>query len=131
MRPLYDIRFAIVPFLLITACGPLDQQTTPREIKDGTPASEFAASCLVDMYDAQNKLVALCSGAVIALNVILIAGHCVAGFDHHKIICPYLNNLTVNGIGEPHPNYHINGHGLAADVDDIGLIYLSLAVPME
>ena len=40
----------------------------------------FPAACLLDLFDAQNKLVALCSGAVIAPGVVLTAGHCVSGF---------------------------------------------------
>jgi secreted trypsin-like serine protease len=121
------------PVLLFAACGPetalSDDELTRADIKGGTPANDFPASCLIDIYDKNNKNVALCSGALIAPSAVLTAGHCVSGFDHYVVTCPY-RNQTAKGVGEQHPNYHVGPSGsISPTSDDIGLIYLDRRLP--
>src|SRR5262249_2169214 len=86
--------------LLFPACAAPDQFTAgddeihsdtkgPSEpIIGGTNASAFPEAVLVDM-SRNGKLVAACSGAMIAPKVVLTAGHCVAGFDGWRVTAPF------------------------------------------
>lgn len=117
--------------LTLAACGPDDRVSYMDEIKGGTPANEFPASCLIDIYDSENTLMALCSGALIAPGVVLTAGHCVSGFASFQVLCPYLDSTQYPGQGEAHPNYHAGkNRGVVGDSDDIGLVYLQTSIPM-
>ncbi len=137
MRPLsylYHCPLVFFSLLVFPACGELsptdDNQDVAREnIKAGTPATSYPPSCLVDIYDDHAKLIALCSGALIAPAVVLTAGHCTYGFSHFKVTCPYLSG-SATGTGETHPNYHPGTHTILPNSDDVGLVYLQARIAM-
>ncbi len=93
---------ALVTTALFAACAPagdeaggqsVDSTTSEGSrtamIKSGTSAKSYAESALVDLYQG-GQLFGWCSGSVIAPQVVLTAGHCVADIDSWQVrsSCP-------------------------------------------
>jgi hypothetical protein len=105
-----------------------DRVSSP--IIGGSEATAFKEAALIGM--ARNgRIVAACSGSIIAPRVALTAGHCVAGFDSWTVRAPFASSATVrasagetfdwrdDGSEQVNPNQH-----------DIGLIYLDTPITL-
>lgn len=88
--------FAVCVWL--AACGSTEgvatsdiKHVTP-EIVNGTEATDLASACIVNLQTPQGT--AMCSGALVAPNVVLTAGHCVAGVSRWSVKCPYARDAV-------------------------------------
>jgi V8-like Glu-specific endopeptidase len=104
---------------------PKEDGTNPAEIIAGTEATSHPEACVI-AFDGY-----VCSGSLIAPNVVLTAGHCVHGVSSWRVNCPYSRDTaTVTGsMGEAAPNYPNRDNPGRATIDnnagsDVGLIRL-------
>lgn len=93
-------------------------------IINGSTASAYTESALVNMSKS-GRVVAACSGSVIAPSVVLTAGHCVAGFDGWSLRAPFAQNQTASASSGETFDWKDNGsEQVDPNAHDIGLIYL-------
>ncbi len=121
--------------LALTACAAdeWEKDFTPAEATSGivgaTEATAHPEACVIS-FDGY-----ICSGTLIAPNVVLTAGHCVAGHSSWSVRCPYSRDTaTVTASrGEVPPNYPNLANPSASTIDDnlgsdIGLVRLDRAL---
>jgi len=103
---------------------------TGREpIIGGTPATGFPEAVLVDIQ--QNGQTTMgCSGTVIAPNVVLTAGHCVADGDGWNITAPYASGQTAHGSSSATFDWTQTDDDVSPDEHDVGLVFLDAPISL-
>lgn len=95
----------------------------------GKPATAYKEAVLVDMYQG-GQMAAACSGALIAPNVVLTAGHCVHGFDGWKITAPFAGNQTAESSKGLTKDWTNDEEYVDPNMHDVGLIVLDSSITL-
>jgi hypothetical protein len=98
-----------------------EQVQTP--IVGGSKAAAYPEATLLEM-SAQGVVKGYCSGAVIAPQVVLTAGHCVAGFTGWSVSAPFLSQTAKASSGEVFDYKDDGSKAVNRDQHDVGLVYL-------
>jgi hypothetical protein len=124
-----------VALVALAGCAPvddplLDDPKITSEIVRGTEATSTPFACVISMNNG-----GLCSGALVAPNVVLTAGHCVAGSTRWSVRCPYASDTSTvtASVGEYAPTYPNRDDPSREWIDnnlgaDLGLLRLDRAL---
>lgn len=96
----------------------------------GKPATAYKEAVLVDMYQG-GQMAAACSGALIAPNVVLTAGHCVHGFDGWQITAPFAGNQTAKSSKGVTKDWTNDEEYVDPNMHDLGLIILDSKIALD
>ncbi|MGZ3449161.1 MAG: trypsin-like serine protease [Polyangiales bacterium] len=132
-------------FSTLAACtvarGDTDAQDDDENISSPTKAPIIGAStataypeaALIDMWSAGSSYANyMCSGAVIAPQVVLTAGHCVQGTVKWKITTPFAGKQTVTTTtGATYDWDGSSGESVNPNQHDIGLIFLPTPITLS
>jgi hypothetical protein len=100
-----------------------NKQPVSAPIVGGATASDYPESVLIEMSQ-QGVVKAGCSGAVIAPQVVLTAGHCVDTFTGWRVQAPFVNQSASASKAETF-DWKSDGSGKTdPSLHDIGLVYL-------
>ncbi len=103
--------------------------STSQDIKNGTAATAYPESVLVDLYQG-GQLNAYCSGSLIAPQVVLTAGHCVFQFNSWQIHAPYVNQSATASSGVTY-DWTNTSETVDPSMHDIGLIFLNTPITLS
>lgn len=128
------IYIALAPLLLgIVGCGASSATqvlmcsngvtSTARGIRNGDPAPSCASNSIAFIDSTISTGDYLCSGVLIRPNVVLTAGHCVAGGNHSMKVAVGKHPTITSTVQALHPQYQTNGYPTAGI--DVGLVFLS------
>lgn len=121
------------PFGCAAATTDPDERESQGEqsnaIIGGSPATNYKEAVLVNMLQG-GKVTSACSGALIAPNVVLTAGHCVYGFDGWEIIAPFAGNQKAKSSQGLTKDWKNDSHSVDPNQHDVGLIILSSAIDL-
>lgn len=102
-----------------------ERVTSP--IVGGSTASAYPESVLVEMLQ-QGALRAACSGTIIAPQVVLTAGHCVATFTGWRVEAPFLGQASTSSSAETFDWTSDGSENVNPSEHDLGLVYLDSAI---
>jgi V8-like Glu-specific endopeptidase len=92
-------------------------------IISGTTAHRYQEAALVNMLvDGRQR--ASCSGALIAPEVVLTAGHCVFGFNGWSITTPFAGGQKAMASDAATYDWEVSGEYVDPNYHDIGLVFL-------
>jgi hypothetical protein len=134
---LVGVGFAAALFACSSADGgqdlaEVDQNTRPTAtpIIGGSAATAYPEAAIVDMY-VNGSLQSACSGAVIAPQVLLTAGHCIEGFNGWRVKTPYASNQTANASGAAVYDWNTGGSEMVdPNLHDVGLVFLATPIKL-
>jgi hypothetical protein len=115
-----------------------DREGTPGEaigegaqdIIDGTQATSFPEAVQVDiLQNGQNTMG--CSGTLIAPQVVLTAGHCVADGDGWNIRAPYASGQTAHGSSSATYDWTQHDDQVSPQEHDVALVFLDSPITLS
>lgn len=112
--------------------APENVATHAAAIRGGRVASDYPEAVLIDMKKG-NRVVAACSGSLIAPTVVLTAGHCVVGFDGWRIQAPYASGSRSSASSNEGVTRY-DGQGrrtVDPETHDVGLLFLSSPIELD
>lgn len=98
-----------------------EQVSTP--IVGGSKASSYPEAALLEM-STNGVVKGYCSGSVIAPQVVLTAGHCVAGFTGWSVSAPFLSQTAKASSAEVYDYKDDGSKNVNRDQHDVGLVFL-------
>jgi hypothetical protein len=104
------------------------RSTTP--IIDGAAAVAYPESALLDLY-VGGSLSQACSGALVAPQVVLTAGHCVVGVDAWVVSLPYAHAQRAHASWGEVYDYQELGEEVNPQAHDVGLVFLDVPLYLQ
>jgi len=110
-------------------------RSTQAPIMGGREATAYPEAALVDEY-RQGQMFAMCSGGIIAPQVVLTAGHCVAGEaslgvpDSWVVTAPYSGKQSSKSSGSAVYDFVLS-QTVDPSTHDIGLIFLTSPITLS
>jgi hypothetical protein len=105
-----------------------EQVQTP--IVGGSKASAYPEAALLEM-STNGVVKGYCSGSVIAPQVVLTAGHCVAGFTGWSVSAPFLNQTAKASSSEVFDYKDDGSKNVNRDQHDVGLVFLDTPITLS
>jgi hypothetical protein len=119
----------LVPVLALSACVADATSSEGDDIVAGHQASKYHEAVLVEMVQGGARIAA-CSGALVAPQVVLTAGHCVARFDDFVVTAPFANGQSSTASRRATYDWHAQGEAVDPSAHDVGLIFLDTPIQL-
>ena len=103
--------------------------TQGEAIKGGVVAKDFKEAALISFN--KNGQQFLCSGSVIAPQVVLTAGHCVAGGSNFQVQAPFAGGQASNATSATTFDYKEEGELVDPNTHDVGLVFLANPIKLD
>jgi len=120
-------------FTLLACSAAPGEETGTTEAREpivgGVAATGYPEAALVNMSQ-KGVQVAICSGSVIAPQVVLTAGHCVVEFDGWTVRAPYASNQTAKATGAATYDYKSTANTVDPNAHDVALIFLATPIKL-
>ncbi len=139
---LAHLTLAMLAAVSLAACAPgepeseelddLDESAAERDdaIIGGSPATAYPESVLIEMK-INGSVASLCSGAMIAPNVVLTAGHCVHGYTGWNVTAPFASNQKASSTSAETYDWDNDASFVDPNQHDVGLIYLNKSITLS
>jgi uncharacterized membrane protein YgcG len=101
-----------------------------QNIKGGSLATEYAESVLL-MMKVGGQPKSLCSGSLIAPNVVITAGHCVHGFDSWTVTAPFAHGQTSFTTKAVTYDWNSGAENVDPDTHDVALVLLNTPINID
>lgn len=126
------IKLGVAAFVIsaVTACSEAGEPAAQvDDIIGGKRASTYPEAVLVNMLRG-GKIVAACSGALVAPEVVLTAGHCVHGWQGWQIVAPGAGGKVVKAKGGATYDWNVEGEIVDPSKHDVGLVFLASPITL-
>jgi MYXO-CTERM domain-containing protein len=135
VRPLAYVSALLLAVATATGCSggvkpDTAQSHSMTPIVDGTVANDYPEAALLDLYVGKS-LSQACSGALVAPQVVLTAGHCVVGVDHWVVSLPYAHGQRSHASWGEVYDYQPLGDNVNPAWHDVGLVFLDVPLYLE
>jgi hypothetical protein len=98
-----------------------------QEIKGGSLATDYPESVLL-LIKSGGVSKELCSGSLVAPNVVITAGHCVHGFDSWSVTAPFANGQTSTSTKSITFDWNSGSESLDPNTHDVALVILDTPI---
>jgi hypothetical protein len=125
----------IASFASLSACAiPYSESDDPERtgddaqaIKGGSLATDYPESVLL-LMKVGGAAKSLCSGSMLAPNIVLTAGHCVHGFDSWTVTAPFANGQTSSSSNAVTYDWNSDGDNVDPNSHDVALVILDTPI---
>jgi uncharacterized membrane protein YgcG len=124
------ICFASLPACALQPSGSDDPEVVgdgAQAIKGGSLATDYPESVLL-LIKSGGVSKELCSGSLVAPNVVITAGHCVHGFDSWSITAPFANGQTATSTQSTTFDWNSGSDNVDPNTHDVALLILDTPI---
>jgi hypothetical protein len=127
----------VVSLALLPACAvPYSDSEDPervgedtQEIKGGSLATDYPESVLL-LMKIGGAPKSLCSGALVAPNMVITAGHCVHGFDSWSVTAPFAGGQKSYSTTATTFDWNSGSESVDPDTHDVALVILDTPITL-
>lgn len=128
----------VIFFASLAACAvPTADRDEPERtgddveaIKGGSLATDYPESVLLLMKTGGAPK-SLCSGSLLAPNVVITAGHCIHGFDSWTVTAPFAGGQTSTSTTATSFDWDVDGDNVDPNYHDVALVILDTPITLS